>query len=114
MPFATANELSGLAAPKMLTRSTASNVLFVTAKSKAFAAALGATEALLKVRARSRIFDFTVVNFGIGANLDNLDGPNEQALKSGKSQTKLQIPHDEMIWSARILSKPSSRTRMKS
>lgn len=49
MPFATAKELSGRAAHQILARSTASNIMFVMAKGKAFAAAIGATEAVLEV-----------------------------------------------------------------
>lgn len=47
--LATALELRGLAAPQMLARRTASNILLVAAKSEALAAALGAAKALLKV-----------------------------------------------------------------
>lgn len=111
--LATALELRGLAAPKMLARSTASNILLVAAKSEPFAAALGAAKGLLKVRARSGIFDFAVVNVGIGADLDDLDGRNEQALESGKCQTKLQIPHGEMILSVRIWSTVKTKQKGK-
>lgn len=45
-----------------------------------------------------------MANLRIGVNRNNLKGPNEQALKTGKGQTKLKIPHNEKLSSVRVLS----------